>query len=173
MLATIAFRTLTLASTNKSDCLCNAGYESLGEENCTACALGKAKAYGQGYCIGCDQFMQPDQNSKCQCNAGYKEADNTCSSCEKGTYKSNVANSSIETENCDPVEKFSPLTGLTKPSCCKCKQNRTTLHVASNQSFDCLCNVGFGGSNCEACTHGKYKNNVSISQRAPSPQGRG
>jgi len=159
------------ASTNKSDCLCNAGYESTGEDNCTACALGKAKAYGLGNCIGCLENMQPDFESMCQCNAGYRELDNACSACEKGTYKSTLGNSSIAIADCDPVEKFSPLTGTIKPSCCKCQPNRTTLDVGSNQSSSCLCNAGFGGSDCHACAHGTYKSNVSMHDCMSCPKG--
>jgi hypothetical protein len=150
------------ASTDKSNCLCKAGYESSGEENCTACASGKAKAYGSGMCIGCAEFMQPGSDNSCQCNAGYKQLDNACTACEIGAFKNIFGNTSVATDDCELVEKFSPALGITKPSCCKCPENRTTLIVASNQSSDCLCQIGFGGSDCNACTHGKYKSNVSM-----------
>ena len=107
----------------------------------------------------------------CECNAGYRELDNTCSACEKGTYKSTLGNSSIATADCDPVEKFSLLTGTIKPSCCKCQLNRTTLDVGSNQSSACLCNAGFGGSDCQACAHCMYKSNVSMHDCMSCPEG--
>ena len=69
------------------------------------------------------------------------------------------------------VEKFSPQRGFTNPSCCKCRQNRTTLTVGTNHSSDCLCQPGFGGSECNACSIGKYKTTVSMHECVSCPPG--
>jgi hypothetical protein len=149
------------ASTARSSCLCKAGYESMGEDNCTACVSGKTKQFGPGKCLGCTEFMVVGDGS-CQCNAGYRIVSEGCKACEIGTYKNTFGNSSLATAECELTEKFSAQLGFRRPSCCKCRQNHTTLAAGSNKSEDCVCQPGFEGSKCNACAVGKYKTTISM-----------
>ena len=160
------------ASTDKSSCVCKAGYNGTSEGNCTACASGKYKAAGNGDCQGCPEFSAPGLSfASCQCNTGYRIVNKACKACEIGTFKNIFGNTSLATEECQLVEKFSPATGITKESCCKCRENSTTLAVGTVRSVDCLCLPGFGGSWCVACTIGKYKANVSMDECVSCPLG--
>jgi hypothetical protein len=158
------------ASTSKSSCLCKENYESTGEDNCTACGSGTTKLFGPGKCLGCTEFMAVGDGS-CQCNAGYRIVDKGCKACDVGSFKNIFGNTSLATQECELVEKFSPERGFINPSCCKCRQNRTTLTVGANHSSDCLCQAGFGGSECNACSIGKYKTNVSMHECLSCPAG--
>ena len=107
----------------------------------------------------------------CQCNAGYRTVDEACKACDIGTFKNIFGNTSVATEECELVEKFSVETGLTNPSCCKCRDNSTTLTVGTNKSSDCLCQAGFGGSECNTCSIGKYKTTISMHECVSCPPG--
>ena len=175
-------------SSQKSACVCNAGYEETisgseeNELNCTACARGKYKAtisfkYLQillNPCSSCPAnftTISGSAASGCECDVGYSNSStnttsqNWCGSCKIGTYKNSTGNISwaygrSASDGC-----------VVDDGCCQCPQNRTTLSVATVESVECLCMRGFGGSGCKVCSAGKYKENISMGECVSCPFG--
>eukprot|EP00727_Mastigamoeba_balamuthi_P012016 m51a1_g7437 hypothetical protein (1004) ;mRNA; r:63978-70807 len=90
----------TPGSTNRSDCVCNAGMRgdaSVEGGTCTACPAGTFKSAGNSECLSCPSNTTSSEGaSTCSCAAGFyldsNRADPACTMCPKGSYKADVGN---------------------------------------------------------------------------------
>lgn len=178
------------ASTQHSNCSCNAGYS--GAANgvaCDACVAGKYKtAVGIGTCTNCaanefstvvaqvtstcsscPAFSQAlagsDEAVDCKCNAGYTGADGqTCRACVEGTFKPLVGASTCTL--CGNNTYSSVVAATSSSVCLACQSNSTSLMGSTRQS-DCHClrgfltnNLGAANATCEICSAGSYNSQL-------------
>jgi len=166
-----------------TDCMCNSGYTFGNSANtCSACKHGKYKASSgnvacdsciagkystvsaatsENMCQQCRTHSTSDEasgfESACICKAGYSgQFSDICIACEPGKYKPISAN--MNCYSC-PSGFFSTATAATSSNTCQgCNRMHSTTAVASDSQDDCVCNVGYTGTDtCSACTPGKYK----------------
>jgi cysteine-rich repeat protein len=114
-------QTSPIASTSASQCVCSAGYFSVGE-NCTACAEDEYREAGSSnVCVKCPANTTSLRASglkyDCVCKTGYIGFDGSpCDPCPAGTYKP-VNGSDV----CRPCVNFSSsLPGSSTPEECFC-----------------------------------------------------
>ena len=169
---------LSLAgSTAISACLCNAGYETSFDGSgvilaCSACPTGKYKATA-GSASGC-RLCESDlpfstgafdsASPSCVCRPGYVLDAGACRACQKGTYKENQGNSTLDCAS---------LLG----GCCACGQFQTTTSAGSAVALtDCVCLHGHGVADpnnfaCMPCPRGTYKEGTDRQACAACPAG--
>ena len=174
------------ASTNLTNCSCNAGYSGAEDGvECVACIAGTYKT-GVGIgtcancgvneysttvaqvvstCTSCPSFSQSPEGSDeaidCRCNAGYTGADGeVCLGCVQGTYKTEIGPSVCTL--CGN-NTYSPAEAATSSEVCTACQGNATSLMGSTRQSDCHCLVGFltrnlGSANetCEECSAGSY-----------------
>ena len=164
-------------STAKSACLCNAGYETSLDGSgvilaCSACPTGKYKATA-GSASGC-RLCESDlpfstgafdsASPYCVCRPGYVLDAGACRACQKGTYKENQGNSTLD---------CATLLG----GCCACGQFQTTTSAGSAVALtDCVCLHGHGVADpnnfaCMPCPRGTYKEGMDRQACAACPAG--
>ena len=89
--------TLNIASTLRTNCLCNLGYTGSvlavypGAQECTACPVATYKdVLGSIACTDCTEFstspLHSTSQSQCKCVDGYQPNANTCQECEENFY---------------------------------------------------------------------------------------
>ena len=169
---------LSLAgSTAISACLCNAGYETSFDGSgvilaCSACPTGKYKATA-GSASGC-RLCESDlpfstgafdsASPSCVCRPGYVMDAGVCRACQKGTYKENQGNSTLD---CASLLNM----------CCQCGQFQTTAGAGSSVALtDCVCLHGHGVADpnnfaCMPCPRGTYKEGTDRQACAACPAG--
>eukprot|EP00960_Hanusia_phi_P018265 538163-Hanusia_phi.AAC.1 len=132
--------------TSISQCLCNRGYEKVGDE-CVSCPAGTYKsAYTDTpcQCLQCALYATSAVGSlykpACECIPGYRATTGkNCLACAMGTYKSVTGNYACEL----------------------CPDN-TWSDMASTSINDCLClpSYTFYNGACIQCDYGKYKSTI-------------
>jgi len=151
--------TLTTASFDASQCVCEAGYELI-DGVCKHCAVGHYKENaGSGLCVNeCPAHSSGPEGSisitNCECNPGYFgiAADNQCQACAVGTYKTNTGSG----------------------ACTACTGNASTFALASTNANYCACKIGFSTSHacrslfseeciCTECPVNHYGSHTSVS----------
>lgn len=112
---------------------------SLGE--CSECLAGTfSPGAGASACTSCPAHAQSEQGATaCVCNAGFLRADSACESCPVDTY------SHANATECTP-----------------CGRNLESPPGSTSES-DCECPRGRGGSDCDLCVAGKYKDTTGLS----------
>eukprot|EP00727_Mastigamoeba_balamuthi_P012021 m51a1_g7441 hypothetical protein (2024) ;mRNA; f:79303-86365 len=114
----------TPGSTNKSDCVCNAGRRgdaSVEGGTCTACPAGTFKSVGNGdVCSPCPGNSTSSEGAGlCSCLAGFQpvvgSVDQTCAACPKGSYKADAGNA----------------------QCTQCGDKETTRSLGATKKDDC------------------------------------
>ena len=170
------------ASTNQTDCTCNAGYTG---DQCMPCAAGKYKdEAGGAECASCplnsSSPAASDNITDCLCYAGYSHGEylgmsNTseanssrpvCVPCPPGYYKS--VNGSSPCVAC-AAGKYNEEAGATSESACFNCTEHSASGVASSSVAQCVCDKGYtrghtgngtagnGTAGCVACARGSYK----------------
>ena len=138
----------TEISSDYSDILCNiAGhYLIIKSEDSRALSFSEVEIYGNSNCQECgDLNSSPVENAtSCACNPGYtiETEGGKCVPCPEDTYKNEYGN------------------GL----CSTCPEHSSNIgNQAQRTISSCLCKVGFEGnaSNCEACSAGKFKDDIN------------
>ena len=172
--------TSPMRSENQTQCICNAGYQSVGggDALCAACAAGKSKAgNGSGTCSPCGfntysaaistTCTQCPGNSSaprnstsimnCTCNDGFRRVGDTCNACAAGKYWQLVHGDAI-CVLCPPDTYSAAVAATSNASCIPCPQNSSAVS-GSSKLANCTCNVAFTGSNgnCTACIAGTFK----------------
>ena len=156
------------ASTSHSACVCEAGYELLGDSSasgvCTACEPGfyKPQRGDDANCTACPAYASTDAEaqtelSACRCNAGYVgENGGTCTACAQGTYAAQA--------------------GL--QDCSDCPANTTTTGAATAVDEDdaCFCEMAFGYTDaspdaCVACPEGTKQPEIANAFCTSCPDG--
>lgn len=171
------------ASGSPVACTCNAGSTGGGGTTaCTLCVAGTFKvATGPAACALCqadwystvigatsDTCQQCPENSiapsgsdeknDCVCKPGYTGPNGgPCVACPAGKFK--TTQGSAPCSDC-LVNTYSTENAKTDSTCLSCPTNAVTLQTGSNVLSQCVCNLGFTGSNggtCTSCVAGKYK----------------
>ena len=152
------------------------GFSLAGASTCTSCAAGKYLEWDAKNCTNCPaNSYSPGGGEKildCLCNAGYGfNANETCTPCGYGTYKTELANA-----NCTvcPVGSVLPNNGATANLCTSCpnatytSENRSvcipcfahsTSRANSSGVESCKCKAGYYNERegvCGVCAAGKY-----------------
>ena len=162
------------ASTNDSDCLCNAGYSRgiatmrrlLTTSPCQECAVNTycpvETAVSVNSINDCPDDSQSlagsDAATDCQCNVGYAGADGgPCSACPENTYKDSVGTAACT----DCTDHSSSAVASGDVSDCVCD---SPYVAAGDGSCDRTCAAGFEGSGgeegedtCVGCQQSFYK----------------
>ena len=136
-------------STDRSDCLCLAGYGTpQSADICDACDANSYKADpGNEPCTACTSNSDSGAAGgvTCECVAGFTGPDNgPCVRCEPGTYKGNTGSE----------------------ACTACAGNSTS-NAGSTSIGNCVCDKGYYGlqsSACKPCPKGSYQDTVGSSQ---------
>jgi hypothetical protein len=139
---------------------------------CSACPTGKYKATA-GSASGC-RLCESDlpfstgafdsASPSCVCRPGYVLDAGACRACQKGTYKENQGNSTLDCAS---------LLG----GCCACGQFQTTTSAGSAVALtDCVCLHGHGVADpnnfaCMPCPRGTYKESTDRQACAACPAG--
>ena len=147
-----ANRSSVAASTNVSQCVCNAGHTQVENEAltfdvvyaraCVACEPGKFKPLiGVQACTTCAENQSSIAAQLiCSCVPGFTGPDGgPCAQCARGRYKD----------------------WLGPQACTTCPVDSSTPDIQSTLLINCTCNTGYTGPNggpCTACVGGKYKN---------------
>ena len=148
-------------ATSLSDCLCNAGYELVGD-TCTPCESGKYKGYGMSNdaCVACTSTMAYSSsegvgNTYCECQQGYTLVGEECVICTSGDvqyYKPSLGNESCTA--CLSNHAISP--GIIPYSVEECKCIPGYFSASDSGSASCIpCEIGSyrqGLENGVACT---------------------
>jgi len=151
-------------STTISDCICDTGYERVGDE-CVACASGKY--YGSlNSCQSCESGSYQDETGKTTCkNCGTNaesiapyDDESTCR-CISG-YSSVTASVPLTCEVC-VAGKYSSLESGARV-CVDCPDHSTTEFAGAEDISACVCDrgAGFAESVCKLCEVGYYKDTI-------------
>ena len=178
------------ASTQVTNCTCNAGYSGASDGiACDACVAGKYKTgVGIGTCTNCalneysttvaqvvptcsscpSSSQSPagsDEASDCKCNVGYTGANGqACLACVQGTYKPDIGPSKCTL--CGNNTYSSLVAASSSSVCLSCQSDSTSL-MGSTRQADCKClrgyitkNLGSPGATCEMCTAGSFNSQL-------------
>ena len=193
--------TLSPGSRFRLNCLCGPGYtQTASSGECVPCLTGYYKSnyssdpcvpcplatYGENKgmssCAACTRHAMTvnvgtSQASDCLCNAGYAGlGSEACWACLAGQYKTGMGNEGCT--NCS-VGFYSPKSAMDSPACALCPRYSTTLSAGSTALANCTCRIGYqdtratqtAGPTCEACSPGKYRDNLSLTACAVCPIG--
>ena len=154
--------TFSEAGSDKSGCICNAGFTGEDGKDCTACEPGTFKpANGSGACTKCSAGKyNPVYNA-----SRFED----CLECGHGEYQ---PNSGKERCRSCPGNSSHTCLGQTSQSMCHCNEFFGTRYVDANYNFECQpCSVGEywlvnlgqecfspAFTSCEKCDEGKFTN---------------
>ena len=186
--------------TAATSCTCKVGYTGPNGGTCMACDTGKYKdttgslacndcrlgtysgtlgATAAATCLACPANSGTTYTgvvllSQCFCNIGYQGGNGgTCSACVAGKYKSFMGVNNIQCLLC-AAGKYSAAIGLTVECNNTCPANSGQSCVACTTLSNCVCNVGYTGTNggaCSVCPSATYKNSSSVCSTCPANSG--
>jgi len=151
-------------STTISDCICDTGYERVGDE-CDVCVAGKY--YGSSNtCEFCESGSYQDETGKTACkgcgaNAESIDPYNDESTCRCISGYSDVTASVPLTCEICVAGKYSSLESGVRV-CVDCPDHSTTEFAGAEDISACVCDLGagFAESVCELCEVGYYKDTI-------------